>query len=1127
MFSYQIDIYENKAWTPLKSWARPFTDGTVLDDTLDAGAITLSLSDRQEPIRPFTKLRIIINEDGVEKERIYRLVATSKRTRRVFAPSLKPLYDWQIQTVELTKELERRFIGTMTVTKCLSTEYATGSAVANSIKESESSPFEDQAYIATPYYSPQPKGKSIDILNPKFQINYTEGTITTPGAFAVYVTTPSGEKIVYDGSQSSAKSIGKLELSEKGTYIIEPYVSSTLLNGSLLLKCIGRFIISIGVFEQILPKTQPTITSVCERLLSSGITRRRGINTPEYTLDETFAAEYADVASPEFSFSNCTLFEALSEIGGYIHAIPRLVPRSIKDDTHYKVTFDKLGGNEQAPDMPPMLYQDHTIDINDWCGTLDCPAQNLCNTVDESGSITELGNDYITVRTEDSNIEINGDNVLIRTSMPIQKLVKLECGFIPEYNDGATPVGDITAYVYEAAEYSTLSSYWGTAYPYSKAWALCYAQNDNKITGLAEKQAGQTSVSSAFNNAAIVNIINAVTGLNLTVLDSAAGEWMRSLAFKVTYVPIVTSRVTARKPSLDSGAESKNTLVYNQGSNVAETSFYGEKMRGAIARLGRDVEQRTYLIKQWNQMPKCGQLLDGKYIATIDAEYDLNCIRATLTMTKNFNQLSRYVGLNSNYRLYDISEKQSVERFINYSELILVGNELSVDMREQMMLKNVPQMIESTIFENNDDLKTQVALLLPYDSNGEEIGVRQRRIVLPVASFPFGNSICFAVSYHDNYGAGYQSTNEFENEKNKAVQRLVPYTDSYGEIAELRIIMGQEGWSNPSISDQVDGGNAMAYPQALNTVNLIPNGTVDTGNVQRLIIDKDSREHLNLVYQVHFVSTRDSLVIGPGMSRFNKYVGRTVASDENTHTYIIWSRHTINGLNRYVEPDPGLENGVEEIDVNACEITDAYFSLKSRVNPTGSIVYSYAIARNNGQRSEKYELLFGENYEVGLNPEESIAPVYFSPAHDGYQTMYFANAGTAVYAEQTSELEDSYIGRLVSTLVVHPNDELSSFVSIADATVNRYHCWFEEKITKDDGTTKVLQYKHWGTLKLTYADGAELQQDIDYVIGSDGKTISLLNAPSYGYPITVKYRIAESVVETMNCFISKQDITLG
>ncbi|MGN0743903.1 MAG: hypothetical protein ACI4MZ_01325 [Christensenellales bacterium] len=1137
MFSYQIDIYENKAWKPLKSWARPFTDGTVLDDTLDAGAITLSLSDRQEPIKPFTKLRIIINEDGVEKERIYRLVATSKRTRRVFAPSLKPLYDWQIQTVELTKELERRFMGTITVTKALQTDYATGGTNAPYILSDGVNLTEDGLSVVSKIKQPIDVGGMLSVpstaemfklpenslLKGNWYINTSKTFVKDKVGNVLYTSIPAGEAQAGSAPAFSYVPTKKGELKIVYDMDIIQWISVTSTTQHYSVE----YTFAVNVFEQIQPKTQPTITSVCERLLSSGITRRRGINTPEYTLDETFAAEYADVASPEFSFSNCTLFEALSEVGGYIHAIPRLVPRSIKDDTHYKVTFDKLGGNEQAPDMPPMLYQDHTIDINDWCGTLDCPAQNLCNTVDESGSITELGNDYITVRTEESNIEINGDNVLIRTSMPIQKLVKLECGFIPEYNDGTTPVGDITAYVYEAAEYSTLSSYWGTAYPYSKAWALCYAQNDNKITGLAEKQAGQTSVSSAFNNAAIVNIINAVTGLNLTVLDSAAGEWMRSLAFKVTYVPIVTSRVTARKPSLDSGAESKNALVYNQGSNVAETSFYGEKMRGAVARLGRDVEQRTYLIKQWNQMPKCGQLLDGKYIATIDAEYDLNCIRATLTMTKNFNQLSRYVGLNSNYRLYDISEKQSVERFINYSELILVGSELSVDMREQMMLKNVPQMIESTIFENNDDLKTQVALLLPYDSNGEEIGVRQRRIVLPVASFPFGNSICFAVSYHDNYGAGYQSTNEFENEKNKAVQRLVPYTDSYGEIAELRIIMGREGWSNPSINDQVDGGNAMTYPQALDTVNLIPNRTVDTGNVQRLIIDKDSREHLNLVYQVHFVSARDSLVIGPGMSRFNKYVGRTAASDENTHTYIIWSRHTINGLNRYVEPDPGLENGVEEIDVNACEITDAYFSLKSRANPTGSIVYSYAIARNNGQRSGKYELLFGENYEVGLNPEESIAPVYFSPAHDGYQTMYFANAGTAVYAEQTLELEDSYIGRLVSTLVVHPNDELSSFVSIADATVNRYHCWFEEKITKDDGTTKVLQYKYWGALQLTYADGAELQPDIDYVIGSDGKTISLLNAPSYGYPITVKYRIAESVVETMNCFISKQDITLG
>lgn len=69
MFGYQIQLYENKQWQDLPDWSRPFTDGTSLDDTLDAGCINLSLSSRSEPIRPFTPIRIIVSQDGNEVER--------------------------------------------------------------------------------------------------------------------------------------------------------------------------------------------------------------------------------------------------------------------------------------------------------------------------------------------------------------------------------------------------------------------------------------------------------------------------------------------------------------------------------------------------------------------------------------------------------------------------------------------------------------------------------------------------------------------------------------------------------------------------------------------------------------------------------------------------------------------------------------------------------------------------------------------------------------------------------------------------------------------------------------------------------------------------------------------------
>lgn len=1017
MFSYQPQIYENNQWQALSPWTRPFTDGTALNDVLDAGCINLSLSSRYNAIKPFTPIRIIISENGVEVDRIYRLVSSTKRTRRTFAPSVGAKYDWTINTIELTKAMERRFIGTLTSTKYLHTDYASAyQQVSENLNNGLATGYKKYIDITQHYYSPVIVGKSFTVYSNRYSINVTPNGTVTAGSIKrlnVVVKSPSGSVLMNEDLTANKN----IRLDEIGTYTLTEtlVITWTLVGDPGTMDETFKNEVSFAAFTQIAPKTQPTITSVCQRLLSSGITRRVGIDKgaeiqqQEYVLDEDFAEEYKNVTAPEFSFTNCTLWDALSQVGGYIHAIPRLVPLSTTDDTHYKVTFDKLGGSEQAPTMPPMIYQDSTIDSNEWCGKITSPAQNLCNTTDEGGAITEFGNDYITVRTEDGNIEINGDNVLIRTSLPIQQLIKLECGFIPDYNSGNTPVGDITAYAYEDAEYSVLSSYWGTAYPYSKAWALRWKQGGNIIDGLTFKQEGQTSVSEAFNNTAIVNIINAKTGIGLKPINTSNGEWYRRLAFKVTYVPIATARVEAVKPVLTDGGETSNALVYNQGANVAETSFYGEKMRGAIARLGQDVEQRTYDIKTYSQMPKVGQILDGKYIATIDAEYDVTRIRITVTLAKNFNQLSQFVGLNSNYRLYDISEKQSVERHIHYAERIIVGksayasrysyqsNGNTVVDTHNTILRYFTLMMKRTFDrgawsadESDYVINKIMCAFVSFDKFNASDG-----ILMPVVAFPFGNSICFNISFYDNYGAGFQSSNDFENEKNKATQRLVPYTDVYGEFSKMSLFMSDNAWT-PSFNEQKDGGKAMLYPEGTSLGKYGFTTLEATGNLDdyALKIDKDSREQIDVSYQVHYVSDSDDIIVCPGLATFNPYVSKEEAILEPDKFYVIWQKQTINALNKDIVASTSIT--VQELSADTAWEENTT-PLKHVLMVNGILKWNPMTCPINGAKSwaickkvgtDRYTILFGQN--VDRNSGETTDAIYFSAViPEDYQEVDF------------------------------------------------------------------------------------------------------------------------------------------
>lgn len=1004
MFKYTIELRKPNSteWEPLKSWARPFTDGTTLDDTLDEGCINLSCTTRSEAIPPFSKIRITISEsdkngDYKQVGQIIRVVGNTKRTRRTYSSSSPTLWDWNIQTLEETKLLERYICDSMMSTNYLIKDYSGGfsSAIGNVTATDTHKPTLNSNVIFTPYQ----KGTSVVLpaisevaTLPQPTIGGVTGYEWGDGNLLINV--PNGQVV----SLSNWKQSHNIVFSEGGTYKIN-YVGeyiAQLVGDPGIMNISVNIEFDIGIFATITPRTNPTITSVCERLLSAGVTRRKGIEKQKFELDEAFANKYRDVPAPEFSFTRQTLFEALLTVGGYIHAIPRLDTKVDEKTGEEKqvVTFDELGGNDEIDmtDFPKQVYCDKVQNINDFCSTLDSPAQNLLNTQDRvSGAITELGNDYITVRAENAEVIIDADTAIIRTSLPINQIVKLECGYI----DGRSePVGDITPYVYESSEYDVLSSYSGTAYPYSKAFALRYAQGDNKITGLQYVLKTSTTGEELFNKEAIINIIKAKTGMSISTEDIP--KIIPRLAFRVTYVPIVTSRVTQRKPygnvgGTNANAGWDNTLVYNQGGNIVESSFYGDKMKGAIARLGNEIEQRTYDFYHYERLPKCGQKLDGMYIARVDAEYDITRIRATLTLTKDFNMLSQYVGLNSNARMYDISEKQSVERFINYSENIYVGDEIdeSQNYYGYPIFKGMGMMVLAT-FLRLSSCRIKTALLEGEDKDGNDI---EKPVILPVVSFGFGNSLVFAVSMYDNYGAGFQNSGKFDS--NKGVQRLVPYTDGLGEIELLKFSMINKGW-DANINAQEEGGYAQLYPQyvagSVPEFNLPANPALSecpflTTGIWGLVVQKDSREALSLTYQVHFVANRETIVLGPALTASNALITET-NSGKKTSLYFL--KNKLNMLDKVVDLSNEVATYIGDYKLIGgafgLDYTDIYkvviYNLKNNTSTTYNAWAIVEVPDNEITDTNQGTLIIGENVE--LSPGQTAPDVYFTICSNAY-----------------------------------------------------------------------------------------------------------------------------------------------
>lgn len=68
MYQYLVQVKDKDSdpWQILHGWARPFTYGFTLDDTMDSGKIVLPFSTAEPIVKPFSRVRITINEDGAQ-----------------------------------------------------------------------------------------------------------------------------------------------------------------------------------------------------------------------------------------------------------------------------------------------------------------------------------------------------------------------------------------------------------------------------------------------------------------------------------------------------------------------------------------------------------------------------------------------------------------------------------------------------------------------------------------------------------------------------------------------------------------------------------------------------------------------------------------------------------------------------------------------------------------------------------------------------------------------------------------------------------------------------------------------------------------------------------------------------
>lgn len=601
---------------------------------------------------------------------------------------------------------------------------------------------------------------------------------------------------------------------------------------------------AVYIVSNIDPLPKWNARTVIERALTIAETLREG-DTPRFTLNAEQAAQFESIETPEFNFTQSTLREILQEVGRYVHGEPRL---------RGNVIYYDMYGSDEPTDVYYANYaaQSFQQTVDRYATNLDSNVDNFVNALGYArGVIVEpYSGAYKTVQTETLYARITEDNMMISTKYPIRGISSVKCGLV----NGSVPAADITPYVVESSEYNRMSSY-NELYPDSKAYALYYTVGDRNIYGLNFKIPEVSN--GVFSDFAIVNILRAATGTSVTPDDYPL------LAFEVTYEPIFPARVQQSKSCI-LDLTKQRTIAYNQGQNVIETHYYGENMKGVIARLGNVDRTLTFVQRGLPSLPKIGTIYeDDYYVSAVAAEMHPTYTKVSIALSQDFNRYSDYVGISSTKRFYEVSERQAYDSHIAYRDYVIIGD---AAQNAGDALFDVTDLSE--IFTQSGSMEP-LSLLL---AQGEDAGGNALpEIALPLNVAAMGNAALITTKYDDNYSAGNNSTYQSEGNVTGYFTNGVAYSDVHGNIEYLHLNY-YTGGTVPTSQDQ-QNQIGLSLPDAT-YVDGVGKAYISTGS-RPLWVKKGSTEIPSLPYQMDFVTNRRNIVVGSALAKNCPFVSGT------------------------------------------------------------------------------------------------------------------------------------------------------------------------------------------------------------------------------------------------------------
>lgn len=692
--------------------------------------------------------------------------------------------------------------------------------------------------------------------------------------------------------------------------VVSTTKDNTLFSHTITLvehtKLLERYFITGKTFTQPKNGTRYTLYDVVNILRLTNpleLNLRIDENRPYVIPNETIGL-LLNIRSPEFTFKDITLREALDSVLNYIDGISRIEFNTTTRENELHIDFfDEI--KEQITYKTDAFSESKSQNIDLYATDANVDINNLVNenSLREAVEVYPSEKQFITSRSTEFIWDFT--TAFVPTPKPIYRISKLlvKCDITIKDGGGVTLYNgeaeiDIADRVRELQDYKTLeiteasqtnflsreNFYKGSTVYYEYAKNNIFIGNTFGLFGVTSSLQNAIEINMrewAFNNGYISSTQYNRDGLLVTTdgfefnLNATLSD-IDDLLYSVSYLPI-SSNVRLNIDKIDLiDVYKRSTLNFNQRNRIVDLENFTNNTQGKINRIGNKDLELSNIVTNINDAYIIGDYTEDDFIITsIEYIFFEDYIECNYLLSRNFNRVGQFIGINSEIRQWEIGEgSRTLQRNINFKEYVackaftaIPTNDTVVDNTEIITQDGKERFL--------DTFEPSVTPLKPINNGAYNKFNDVQLLHTSVSSNGGGNSLIYNFQFVDNKNIG----NKIDDTTAQKINQFIAYTEDDGTFDKATIQL---------FDDFITPASSASELVLAKELPLIDSGDIDNilYILGDLVIYKDSREILAVTIQ-HSLFALDSkqIIIGRSLLKRNNLITEEPPQDLKLYIY--------------------------------------------------------------------------------------------------------------------------------------------------------------------------------------------------------------------------------------------------